>query len=997
MASNITFFSNESAGGAAAATYLQDVFDDVSLPANVNTGYTDTALTNPMGYKFQNDDNPKYLKKTLYISGFNLVQDRSKWIGNKETYEIIWHETFPGVNGYCFGDCRLLNQQNGKSIAINIQNDGIAVAGVIRKLSWLVNGSPLATGTAELWTDGVDLASTISFGGTEPQNATNGVNKYLSILHASANATKDIHEYRLTANQFGTLNVVGVVVYFENTGANIDAFPGNTYVGMVKQTTTANVGITLPVVAGLLGANTVVKKSAADAYSLSTIPTPYLNTIGIGSSGSNSISVSTGTGASYPIGTGVIGYVGTSFYIGSVTNQSTDTLTIAPTLGIGLSGNFYKSWFASSTATIGATLNSISYSVDLADQNQFSDSNGFFLTGNNFYYSEPNGRYRVWGQNLAYSNVQGYPGLSFSGGTAGFLQVEGRFTGAEFEVNGLGVLHATLMVNGTPGWGINTGITGILRKTVFSDSGPAYNIFSMTNGTSLSGCAISKINLYSRAPDFNSTLGILAHFDNYSTNAGRSAHSATTMSYGGWHRTFSDSLNLTGSWSRGASTGHAGGVYYVGTSTNSILTFGYYGTNFALVGFGGGSLTCTLDGASFGASIGFVNSVATLGFHNVIYTTVGNTPTIAAFDFLNAPTSDLRNIQKFLPRKELVNIIQPPINSSDTPRGAVDGQIWIQNGPANAVTWIKLLGRWFQLNLGASSDDPNFQKFIRSHGTSTGAFGGGVQDVEIFNLVAWIAGTASTLGARIASSSSDNSYNGSHYVIDGINQGADVVQALTNSFNKVAWSSFTARGTARQGSGSAPFAGFLYSSDGSTDLTTANGTATADKWNLSAWATPTVWGTATVDSCFFVQGTLMYKIGGTNTSGSDISGVQTRTALDVVASGTSITAVCAPHSGSASGSNGLVSHAVAGGTASTNAYMWNGAAWSAVIASTYSSVSGQTNGQASCSSRNIAVKNGGNASSGASPQNNTEFFNSVSFSSSTASSTSRGVGVSSCV
>jgi hypothetical protein len=99
-----TLFTNDSGAAGGAVQYISDTLPDVSLPASNNTSLTDTASTNPLGFKFGNSDTPELGVKTLFIKSLTLIDDRSKWVNNKPTYIITWNENMPAIVGYTFGN-----------------------------------------------------------------------------------------------------------------------------------------------------------------------------------------------------------------------------------------------------------------------------------------------------------------------------------------------------------------------------------------------------------------------------------------------------------------------------------------------------------------------------------------------------------------------------------------------------------------------------------------------------------------------------------------------------------------------------------------------------------------------------------------------------------------------------------------------------------------------------------------------------------------------------
>lgn len=994
-----TMFQPTGGGGSASSSgqYVQDNFLDTAVKATNNTGLSSTVSTNPLGFFFANTDSPTYAYKTLFIKDLVLIEDRSKWIDNKQTYEIVFNENNPNIRGYICGTPRIRNSAQGKCVEVRETGDFVGITGNIRQLAWLLNVTS-QTGTCLRSTDGVS-GSNLTFGSGAVAVEANGVNTYYPLLHQASAATfetDNIHDFRITANQFQTLRFVGVLALSDAT--NIAVKPGSTYVNKSLVTSSAGATFSVPGVSAMGAVNAVVK-GADGTYSLNTENVSYLGTLATGFSGTNLVNVSVGTGSSFPVGTGIVAGTAPTLFIGVVENQSTDTLLISPTLPFGLNSNaLYKAWAGSPTLAVSASLFSLNRTIDFTTQNNFVDSIGFNV-GNSllFAYSNPELKYRLWGRDVRISTVDQVAGLAL--GASSFIQFDGECSAAELEFHAQGIMHATMSVNGMANWGINTGFTGSFKRTVFTEGGPSWNSFVLSPGSSFSNVVLTKINLYDRLPPAGVSFGVIGEFQSYVNSVERSTVNATLMPIGGFQRVFADSLYLTGAWTRGFSGAFAGGVAYFGASTNCVATLNYFGSKFAFIGTAGASMVATVDGASIAYDFGILKGPTTVGFHTVtLQYQAGATAVLSAIDFIKPQTGEIVVDQNYTPLADLKNI--PSIFTTQyTPQAAKDGDIWVQK-KANVVNplptvWLKLFGQWSQLNINSVTDDPNATTLVRSHGSSTGGGTGAVQDVELFNLVSWTTGTSSTLGARANSSASDSAYAGNHTVIDGATA-VPTVTLISNYFNKITWSSFTTRSTARSNSGSAAFNGFLYSNRGNTTANFAAGVATADKWNNAAWSTGTAWAGNASDGAYFVQGSIQYAAGYVNTSGTATNAVETRTAADGVGSGTAMPVAGGTKNGSSCGSLGLASNVAAVGTATTAAYFWNGSAWSAAITSSYSIIGEQGSGQASMGN-GLAVKNGGNASSGASPQNTTNVFNGSVFVASTASALSRGLAVSSGV
>lgn len=637
-----TLFTNDVGAAGGAVDYVKDVFQDVSLPPTSNSGLTDTASTNPLGYAFADDDSVKYGAKTLYIKDLVLIEDRSKWVSNKPTYRIIWNENFPAVNGYVFGNVTTYG-------LVKTIGDGIGVTGVCRRVQFIVKPSTAAAATGQVVVDGAN-GNTIDFSALSSDSDTFNPPKKTAFIHASSNVTKDIHDFRLTALQASTLTVVGVVVYFENSGSNVDAGYGTTYVNKNKVTTTAGATLSLPTPGSSLGAMSVVYKTTSSQYALSALSCSTPISFATGTTGTNLVTVTTGDGSSFTIGCGVVINQGTSHYVGNVLSISTDTLTMGATLPWGASAPIYKVWQSGSTYAINASLMSLAYSVDFSKYyNQIGASLPIF---------DNDGNWALWGNGIGVTIVDATVAAALT--NAGALQVEGDFSAAEIEMIGNGIFHATLSINGLPSWNINAGQTGAIKRTIFTEAGPGWNAFNVGFGNSMGTVGINKINLYKRSRNIGISYGLLAEFPTNQSFVNRGTINATMSSLGLGKRLFSDQLYFKGSWVRGASSGLAGNARYVGASTTSVFRQEYYGKDFSIIGTvptSGGTLT--LDGSGIGLTFNIMQSVASEGFHTVQFTVAsGTTSTIEAFDYIRS-IGELKSLQK------ISNESTAPIKSVD--------------------------------------------------------------------------------------------------------------------------------------------------------------------------------------------------------------------------------------------------------------------------------------------------------------------------------------------
>lgn len=612
--SNFTLFTNDSGAAGGAVDYIKDVFSDVSLQASNNTGLTDSATTNPLGQFFGNTDASLYGVKTLWIKDAVLISDRTKWISNKPTYRVIWTESFPAVKGYLFGNVSSSAQSGLSGFTLRDVADGFGVGGKIRRLTWIVDGNTSATATAQQVLDGSNT-TTIDFSGIISGDAP------VYRQHAASNESNDLHDYRLTSLQASTLKVLGVQVYFENTGANIQQDPGVTYVDKSKVSTTAGATFALPAMGSSLGGRSIIKKTSSSGYALSSQYSQSVLSIAQGSSGTNLVTVTTGHGASFPAGTGFVVAQGSSMYVGMVQSVSTDTLTVGPTLGFGLSNAIYSMWKAGSTHVISASLMQMTGSLDLS------------FCGTTYQLLDSCGRYGAWASNMGATTVDGVNSSVFLG-ASGFINVGGYFNAAEVELVGGAIHSATMCIDGIPAWSFNAGISGVIKQTLFTDGGPGWHNVSIQAGASMGAIGFAKLNVYNRKNDVGSSVGLLSGFDTLQAYTDRTSINSTMMALGAYRRVFADQLPLKGSWVRGATYTAAGGANFYGSSTNSILSYEYYGKNFAIIGTAASAATMTIDGVGTANTFNAMTTVASEGFHKVVYTVgSGATAQIQAFDY----------------------------------------------------------------------------------------------------------------------------------------------------------------------------------------------------------------------------------------------------------------------------------------------------------------------------------------------------------------------------
>ncbi len=618
-------FTNDSGAGSGTSSYVIDTLPDYTFSPSNNTGFSSTVSNNPLNNSYANTDLPQYGAKTLFIKDLVFVNDRSKWIQGKTTYQIIFTENFPQIQAYAFGNVQLNNTNGQGSVLVKTIGDGVSINGVIRQVAFILQPNTAATATAQVVVDNanegtVDFSSYTSAAPTAPST-----NVFAAYLHNSTQESYNIHDIRLTALQASTLNVAGIIPYFQNTGSNLDQFPGTSYVNKTKVTTSVGATLNVPSFGSSLGGNFCMYKTQFAGYTMSAISATTIASTASGSSGTNLVNMAVGTGASLVAGYGMVISQGSSTYVGSITSISTDTLTMGNTLGFDVSATstIYTAWKAGSTLAINASLMTMAYSVDISRMSQVS---GFSAT-----IFDPKGLYALWGNNIGFTTVDGNQCGVFLG-ASGFMQMDGYFSAAEIETIGNGIFAATLSVNGFASWSQSAGQTGVVKKTVFTDAGPGWNSFNIGCGTSMGLLGIQRINLYQRSRDIGVSYGAIADFDIPQTYTNRDAINASLMALGGVRRVYADQLYFKNTWLRGQTWTVPGGVYYQGASTNGSLSFQYYGTNFGIIGTLSAGSTLTLDGIGYTLTANTMQSVATLGFHTVVYT--GGTAVISAIDYL---------------------------------------------------------------------------------------------------------------------------------------------------------------------------------------------------------------------------------------------------------------------------------------------------------------------------------------------------------------------------
>lgn len=665
MGQNGFVFSSEGSAGSGSAEFVKDAFLDISVQATSNAGLTDTALTNPLGGKFLNDDAVKYGPVTMWIKDVKLIEDRSKWINSQATYEICWDKYYPGVLGYAYGAVKAVSINGqyvpGEALSeldILISGGGVGITGVFQRVAWLVQGST-STGTAQVYTDGVS-GSTLNFGGLSSDSDRRDL-KYSSLISSASNSSVDIHDFRAQALNGNTLKVVGVIVYFENAGADIQIDKGTTYVNKTRVDTAA--GMTFPLAAygsSLGGVLSLYKSDQTSGYVSSAISATTLFTIGQGLSGTNLLNVSTGEGASFPVGAGLVGIVGSSLYVGSVTNVSTDTLTVSPTLPFGISGSFYRAWQAGSTLTINPDIFALKADINWSQYSGLSSAVGkqysTFATLPLFNVLDAKANVAMYGANVGVTSI-GFTNYLYFKGASGFLQVDGRFSAASMELDGATLAQMNISVNGTPGYSIDSGVTGWKNFTLFTDAGPGWNSFLIQPGASISlSLAIPRLALYERRPDVSVTFGMLAALETNQAYAYRDSINASLMALGLDRRIYADQMPFDGPWARSFGNSLVATTGFFGSTNTCSIQLEYYGKEFAVVGTNGSSGTLTLDGSNVGVTFGVMKPVASEAWHTVLYQHQSGTAMISAIDVVRSKSDIIPKQNKMSVRRKIIRL-----------------------------------------------------------------------------------------------------------------------------------------------------------------------------------------------------------------------------------------------------------------------------------------------------------------------------------------------------
>lgn len=707
--SGVLLFTNDSGGAAASSGYVNEEFLDTVRPGSNNVGFSSTLARNPLAASFGDDLSTKWMAKTLFIKDMVLVEDRAMWISSRPTYKVVWNESLPGVEGYAFGSLQLDGTTERRRLLLSAIGDGFGVGGIVRRVVWLLQ--PVSgTGTCAQRVDGAGSV-THTFGGASIAAINGAKPAYMGFVHAATNETRDIHDYRITANQASTLAVYGAIVYFEVAGSGVDINPGTQYQN--KAAVTVPVGSTLAFPNGittLVGGKAGIYVTPTGGVGITTTQLPLISSNGIGTINTNLVNLNTGSGTSFLQGSVVFIPTASTHYLGQVLSVSGDVLTVAPTLPFGISNACSVLFQAGATYSISTTLHqeAFNYSADLAGQALNASFIAVGASGTVFQYNyfDPNQRFMVWGPSLAMnfgsslaSTLGNTLGFQFRG-QSNYIQLDGRFSAleAEFIVGPSASLNYTLSIDGlaTVAFNENVAGQGTIRRTIMTNGAWGNHTVRLSHGAGGTQTLLTRFIGYE--PRFNGpTLGLLAEIPLFATYIQRSGLGATESALGNVQRKYIQQLYLANSgWTGSAAdTGNVpGGNLAISNAVNDRINFSYFGTRCAVLGSTFASLQITIDGANGGSQLNtWLGSGLTLGFHSLVITNLGPATSlrVSAIDFL-CPVGEVKSVANYDPLPEQAQF--PRVYQGGLePVGARTGDVWEQS-LTPPVAYQRLYNSW---------------------------------------------------------------------------------------------------------------------------------------------------------------------------------------------------------------------------------------------------------------------------------------------------------------
>lgn len=647
MAQSGTLFSSDSVSGnvAGAADFVIDSFVDTVLPATNNNALTSNALTNPFGVFIANAEAVQFGVKTLWIKDIKLIEDRSKWINTQPTYEVLFHENYPGI--FCYAALRdtptvtdqfyepwRIEDPSLKPFYLGSNAQWtFGVTGRFSRVAFLTGKDGI---TGRLFVDGVDTAA-LTYMNATFQQASNPYSMFYSpVVHAASNLTDDIHDVRLapTAATSSNPSIFGIQLFFDNSGSNVQVGPGISYNNKNKLTTTVGTTFAVPSPGSSMGALALYYKDSSDAYATFVTSPGTISTVAQGASGGGLLTVASGHGASFPSGTGFVVSQGSSVYVGSVLSVSTDTLTVSPSLPFGISGALERRWLSGPTLPISNSLMALTYSWIPALSFGFSSvGNPDDPTEVSFY--DPIRNIGVYPDKMGFTGFGvGTPMLTFWGEENG-LQCVGDFSAAEIEWAGAGYTHPIrVSVNGFFGFTgtylLGDGITGIggttwmSRMSIMDNGGVGLNSFKVyASGLTFPadlGAGIKQINFYKYLAQ-GATLGVLGALERNQA-AAYPANSVTFLPLGLDRRVPPQFFGYTGAWQQfpsiaGVSITVANFVANTEGPDSGSFKYQFYGNAFSILGDPGASTIVMIDGVSTSSDFNVMKDAGSEGWHQI--------------------------------------------------------------------------------------------------------------------------------------------------------------------------------------------------------------------------------------------------------------------------------------------------------------------------------------------------------------------------------------------
>lgn len=660
----VTGFGNDPAV-SSALDYVRDAFSDVTVKADSNAGLTSNANTNPLGQFFGNDAAPRYGAKTLFIKTINLIEDRSKWVNNTPTYDVVWTENFPSVKAYCFGEVALNKTRQYTSIIFpaSASVQGFGVGGVIRQVKWLC----ITDGTAP-FDEYVDNSLVGTINAPDFPSVAGVANlDYLPLSTQSSittGQTLDIHDFKIAVDGgVSSAYVFGAVVYFEIDGGGIQTVPGDVYLDKTK---ISIVGSSLGLVTlnSLRGGGYGIGVAPTSTFSGVTTPIENVASACNGLINTNLINVTAGTGASFPPGTYIYAAQGATHYIGNVLSRSTDVLTMGVTLPFALSGTTALAMlYAGTTFSVGASYE-IAWTYKFSDYGPLYNTAFYAATGTSnaiaTFYDTPRGGVdaRVWGASCWVVNRSS---SVFSQNTESFemrvqngslFQVDGKFSALEFVFNVIsGGIGCTFIVDGIPAFNLHEAPgNGYHRRLIMAGAGDGMHTVRIQPGASMINTSIESVTAYKLTPPAGEGLYNLGALMQGPTFLQRNAQSASLSAFGPVRRTYVD--QISGENNSGANLLQSGiyaGALAMAVSANTDRgNLNFYGRAFSFIGTKGATFTCLFDGVAQNFSFGqWVGLGSTTAFHTLSFQGEnGQTTIIEAIDVLD-PSSKMVNTQQF--------------------------------------------------------------------------------------------------------------------------------------------------------------------------------------------------------------------------------------------------------------------------------------------------------------------------------------------------------------